>query len=372
MKQRLLNWLRCPACAAELELTPFTTDGEEIIDGLLLCGGCTRTFPVHRGVPRMVVSPAYSDAQFDSAYGEQVQRVRSAVAAEGGTAVKELVEVKTATAASFGYEWTQYDRYGWDARYPHETAERRQEIEGGVFEKKALYDAGEYEGKLTIDCGCGNGRYVNAAMKRGAEVIGVDLSVAVDSAYRNIGTHPKVHIVQGDLFQLPFAPATFDQAFSIGVLMHTGDARRSFEHIVTKLKPGGTIAIHLYGKGNVVYEFLDDRIRRYTTKMDHEKLMTWCKRLEVIPKAVHRINIFNRLPYLLMNCVIRLEPGHHFMFDWWSAPAASHHTYDEVHGWMRANGLRVVRDHKRQKDLIRRILKSPAAGVTVKGTLTGV
>src|SRR6266849_5932458 len=57
MYRELLRFLRCPVCAAELELTPIVTestaDGEEIQDGLLVCPGAHQ-YPVVRGIPRML------------------------------------------------------------------------------------------------------------------------------------------------------------------------------------------------------------------------------------------------------------------------------------------------------------------------------
>ena len=37
-----------------------------------------------------------------------------------------------------------------------------------------------------------------------AEVFGVDLSDAIDGAYEHLTGHPRIHLVQADLTQLPF------------------------------------------------------------------------------------------------------------------------------------------------------------------------
>ncbi len=111
-------------------------------------------------------------------------------------------------------------------------------------------------------------------------------------------------------------------------------------------------------------------LRKRTTKMDHDELMRLSIRAEPIPKAVMRTKRFTGdkpVLYQLMNCFIRLESAHHNIFDWYSAPAASHHTYDEVFGWMRDAGLQPIADRRPPQDPMRRILKSPAGGVTVKG-----
>ena len=62
----------------------------------------------------------------------------------------------------------------------------------------------------------------------GAEVVGIDLSVAVINARKITKDMPKVHIVQTDLFYPPFRKEIFDVVFSWGVLHHTPDPRRAF------------------------------------------------------------------------------------------------------------------------------------------------
>src|SRR5204863_1081280 len=87
---------------------------------------------------------------------------------------------------------------------------------------------GEFRGRRLLDAGVGAGRFGERAAAKGAEVFGIDLTPAVDAAYRNIGAWPNVHLFQADIFALPFRDATFDLAYSIGVLHHTPDTRAAF------------------------------------------------------------------------------------------------------------------------------------------------
>ena len=61
-----------------------------------------------------------------------------------------------------------------------------------------------------FDLGCGVGRLAEIALANGATVVGVDLSLAVDAAYRNLNQHQYAHLVPADLWRLPFRPETFD------------------------------------------------------------------------------------------------------------------------------------------------------------------
>jgi SAM-dependent methyltransferase len=63
------------------------------------------------------------------------------------------------------------------------------------------------------------GRYAEIVNKYGSEVVGIDMSYAIDTAFENMGLRGKVHFIQADIFNLPFKPGTFDYIFSIGVIL---------------------------------------------------------------------------------------------------------------------------------------------------------
>jgi SAM-dependent methyltransferase len=96
-----------------------------------------------------------------------------------------------------------------------------------------------FKDKVVLEGGCGKGRHTQLAAQFGArDVIGVDLSDAVETAFAATRHLPNAHIVQTDIFNLPFARA-FDYAFSVGVLHHLPDPRGGFKSLVSKVKPGG-------------------------------------------------------------------------------------------------------------------------------------
>ena len=79
----------------------------------------------------------------------------------------------------------------------------------------------DYRGRLVLDAGVGAGRFAEVVADHGGEVVGVDLSRAIDAAYQNIGRRPNADLVQADIMAMPFREGTFDLAYSIGVLHHT-------------------------------------------------------------------------------------------------------------------------------------------------------
>lgn len=110
-------------------------------------------------------------------------------------------------------------------------------------------------GARVIDVGCGTGhRVIPLAMHLGVkEYVGIDhstasLNVAAELAreldFRN------VTLAESDLFDLPYADASFDVVISQGVLHHTSDPYRGFRELVRICRPGGFVNIFLYNKWN--------------------------------------------------------------------------------------------------------------------------
>lgn len=221
MKRSLLSLLECPACRGEYTLTVEREDQGEVMEGSLACG-CS-THPIRGGVPRLLPS--------------------------------ERHEVNWKTATRFGEEWNQFDML-------------TDQYEAQFLSWIEPVEREHFVGKTVFDVGCGKGRHVLQAKKFGADqVIGVDLSHAVDTAFRNVGRLEGVHIVQGDIYHLPFKPV-FDYAYSIGVLHHTPDPGASFQKMVEKVKPGGTVSAWVYGRegnGWIIYGL--NPVRRITSRL---------------------------------------------------------------------------------------------------------
>lgn len=54
MKRRYLDILCCPHCRGELIVTEERTEGDEILEGTLLCKNCSRRFPIQQGTAILV------------------------------------------------------------------------------------------------------------------------------------------------------------------------------------------------------------------------------------------------------------------------------------------------------------------------------
>lgn len=109
---------------------------------------------------------------------------------------------------------------------------------------------GIFKDKLVLEAGCGKGRHTLLAASWGArEVIGIDLSAAVETAFAATREMENVHIVQADIYRLPLA-RVFDYAFSVGVLHHLPDPRAGFQSLAAAVKEGGHVSAWVYGAEN--------------------------------------------------------------------------------------------------------------------------
>lgn len=353
MKAKLVELLVCPRCSGKLTLHTFRLGDDEVEDGVFTCAKCNRLYPIVGFIPRMLSPHLYHNPGFFDKYSGILGRLGSPVQCTVDKR-ESLGELKKDTIEKFGFEWLEYGRFGWDDPLFHIGRER------DVFRRKSLLDHRDLCGKLVLDAGCGNGRYSYWATQYGAEVVGVDLGHGVESAYKNARTSKNVHIIQGDIFNLPFPKGMFDVVFSIGVLMHTGDARLALMSLAEHLKVGGSISFHLYHKGNPVYELNDFLLRAVTTRLPIRQLVRFTKLMLIVARCLDQLNV---LKYI--NLLLRLENHPHCIFDWYAAPVATHHTYSEVYAWCRDFGLEVVKDCNtdERSRLVRKV--SPVASLTV-------
>jgi uncharacterized protein YbaR (Trm112 family) len=323
MKRRLLDYLACPECSADLQLTVTQLDGEEIMEGQLRCSGCSAVYGINQGVPRM--APLLGDT-----------------------------EQKTAEA--FGYEWTQYSELG--ERYRQQFLDWVQPVNADFF-----------KGKTVLEGGCGKGRHTALVAGFGArDIVSLDLSAAVDAAFANTRHLPNAHIVQGDLTRPPVKPV-FNHAFSIGVLHHLPDPERGFHALVSRLAPDGAISAWVYGReGNGWVVHLVTPVReRVTSRLPHTMLDPIATALTVplflATRLVYGPLKGRGLPYGAYLAYIAKFPfreQRHIVFDHLVAPVAFYVRQDEFAGWFQRAGLTEVRIEHHNANSWRGFARRPA------------
>jgi uncharacterized protein len=54
MKEEFIGLMCCPACRGELEMKVEQRDGDDIIEGLLICRNCGAEYRIKDGIPYMI------------------------------------------------------------------------------------------------------------------------------------------------------------------------------------------------------------------------------------------------------------------------------------------------------------------------------
>jgi 2-polyprenyl-3-methyl-5-hydroxy-6-metoxy-1,4-benzoquinol methylase len=204
MKRELLERLRCPKTGQRLTLdTPQPIADFFIESGWLVSVDGQHRYPIRNGIPRFVPEANYAD--------------------------------------SFGMQWNLFRQTQLDSHSGHPISANR-------FWKATGWRPEDMKGQWVLDAGCGAGRFAEVALNAGANVVALDYSSAVDACYANLKHHQNLHVVQGDIYALPFERESFSFVYSLGVLQHTPDVAKAFAALPPMLHGGGRLCVDYYEK----------------------------------------------------------------------------------------------------------------------------
>jgi SAM-dependent methyltransferase len=226
--------------------------------------------------------------------------------------------------ASFGRQWNKYE-------VAHDDEDR------ATFQAKTGISLARLQGLRVLDAGCGGGRYSKVCGEAGAQVIGADHSGAVAKAKQLCSHLLDVAFVQADLKRLPLEPASFDFAFSIGVMHHDKNTRDVFDAVAKMVKPGGRYSVWLYRRNQWWQEAINNSLRHRTTRMAPENLERWCEwgawlgGMPVVNKTANKVVNFSAHP--------NRENRVCDTFDWFAPQYQYHHTEAELCSWFDAAGF---------------------------------
>jgi SAM-dependent methyltransferase len=314
VRREILRELVCPVSADSLALT--STDSAGSIDvGELVCEGCGLAWPIRSGVPRLVPP--------------------------------ELADQQERTAQAFGWQWQHF-------------AEQHPEFETQFLDWLDPLTPDFFRDKRVLDAGCGTGRHAYYAAAYGArEVVALDLSEAVDAARVTLSGFTNVDVIQGDLLHPPLRTASqgggFDLVYSIGVLHHLPDPEAGFRSLLRYLRPGGTIAIWVYGyEGNAFVRNVIEPLRRISTRVPPPLLrgLAWPLSLGFhgMAKGIYRPLSGTRartvLPlneYMTSAAEFSFRQNYAIVFDQLAAPTATYLKEADITRWFAESGLEDVR-----------------------------
>lgn len=281
----------------------------EIIRGTLTCPRCKESFPILRGIPRMLTGELREEAK------------------TGDWEKKKLKE----TMDSFGYQWQEY-------------GEMYEKYRDYFLDFMHPFKPGFFKGKLVLDAGCGFGRFCHFAHEFGAEVVGLDLSGAVETAYKNNRGNPLVHIIQGNIYELPLRKQ-FDLIYCLGVIQHLPKKEEGFRALARLRNKNTTLFVWVYGKRYDIYRLIDI-MRPVTTRMPHKLLSAFC----YLP-ATLQVLLFN-VPYWILKRIPPLKetvtkipyhryaeyPFRHNVADWFdrlSVPLTAYFSREDLEKWFK-------------------------------------
>lgn len=120
---------------------------------------------------------------------------------------------------------------------------------GGREATQALSDSMQLRaGMHLLDVGCGIGGPARYFAERGCQVTGIDLTEefvrVAESLTRKLKLDQRATFRQASALELPFAPDTFDGAYTIHVGMNIADKAGVFREVARVLKPGARFAIY--------------------------------------------------------------------------------------------------------------------------------
>ncbi len=298
--QRLLSLIACPQCSA---------GGLEKNRDLLSCAHCGRQYLLREGVP-------------------------------------DFTAGRPDPCTGFEYQWKAWKQgtFESDTLYG-----KSAEYELDQFFKCLGVERNDTRRLLVLDAGCGGGRLVMLLSRANFEIVGLDFTssvLAIDREARSRGLD-HVHLIQGDLLQIPIKSGLFDCIWSGGVIHHTGNTRLAFQNLVKVLKPGGRIFVWVYSADQGVF----GRVRQvlpFAHRLPHGVLLLLCRVLAV------PIWLLGRLagePHPMREVVFKL-------FDHLSPRFRTVHRESELMDWYRAEGLEDIRIEIREH----------TGGIGIRGT----
>lgn len=251
MKRELLEKLRCPRTGQHLTLDAPDPMIDAIESGWLTSADGRHRYPIRNGIPRFVPEANYAD--------------------------------------NFGMQWNHFRQTQLDSHSGHPISADRFWLATG-------WRPEDLKGRWVLDAGCGAGRFAEVALNAGAKVVALDYSSAVDACYANLKHHPNLHVVQGDIYALPFERESFLFVYSLGVLQHTPDVAKAFAALPPMVAGGGRLCVDFYWKRFRTMMHAKYLFRPFTKHMPHPKLFGLLKRW--VPSLLALSQLLGRVPLL--------------------------------------------------------------------------
>ncbi len=359
MNPRLLDFVVCPLDRQPLELvawesSPVTLSPEdaaraqrrgvpigsiqtEVATGVLVNRRRNVFYPIASGVPRLLVFSTAFTRGFVETHSERLAKELPgfSLPSESGKPGEENV------LRTFSSEWTNYE---WDPRaYWGISAEDMFKTMRYALDLDTKGDA--LKGKAVLEVGIGIGGIADYVCRSTeSELVGIDLSFAVDGAYKIFGNNRFFHIVQASAFAPPFPRGRFDYVYSQGVIHHTYSTKAAFESISALASPGGG-RVYIW----VCSPHDESRTLKRRILMKAENLLRPI--YSRLPDKIQTAALMPWVPlYMVHQALLKMKDGTnvnygfgeamHAARDRFTPPFAHRHTNEEVASWFEDAGFR--------------------------------
>ena len=251
VKKELLEVLRCPSSGSKFQLINPVFENNEVKSGTLVSSKSNDKFKISNFIPRFVPNSNYAD--------------------------------------NFGMQWNKFSKTLLDSHSKHPISANR-------FWKSTGWKKEEISNNWVLDIGSGAGRFAEIALDAGAKVIALDYSNAVDACYSNLKHYKNFHVIQADIFFLPFLKNYFPFVYSLGVLQHTPNVNKAFNCVSSMVAPNGKLCVDFYWRRLRTLLHSKYLVRPITKRMNQEKLFKLLEK--TTPYLLKSSRILESIPFI--------------------------------------------------------------------------
>lgn len=199
----------------------------------------------------------------------------------------------------------------------------------------------------------------------------MDFSDALSAAAQEYRAIPNLYFVQGDIADTGLLPGSVDFVCCDQVIMHTQDPDATFEHLASRVCPGGEFACYVYAQKALPRELLDDYFRIATHDIPSERLWEMSAQLTELGKRLSALNVSFDAPDIpelgikggktdiqrfiywnFLKCFWNSELGEEISvatnFDWYSPSNARRYSRTEFLDLVNASALKHVYFHEEE------------------------
>jgi SAM-dependent methyltransferase/uncharacterized protein YbaR (Trm112 family) len=242
MNLALLPLLRCPIGGGPLELkviTPGETAGGGGVETGILTSAASKTwYPIINHVPILLT---FQTALVDGFAKRHAQEI--AALGDFRPPNEPPMPGERSVQATFTEEW---ERLGDDDHTFVYTDAELETLHRDVWLRMDEAERSDVRSVINVGIGFGKETRVLANLFPNAEIVGIDLNLALVKAGKLLARMPRIHAVVASLFKLPFEPGTFDHVHSQGVIHHTYSTKAAFDAIERFVRTEGTLFVWVY------------------------------------------------------------------------------------------------------------------------------